>query len=249
MRSLPISQAELEARLAGHVDDLLQLWWDEQGASKPSDLELIARVLPIPRTEPIRVLDLCCGPGDAGRAIRHIYPQAHIDCIDRDPFLLSLCAAANRRAGIPGRIVIKDLTADDWLVDVARDYDVVTVVNALHWFDSTRAASVVQQIKGLVREGGVFICAEPAVAAGPFRTGFEEWTATRPPRYTRENWQRFWSRANAVLGCDHTLLLGPRQDAHTPTVTGWLERVEQAGFALVDVLFRDADQVIIGAVK
>ena len=42
MQSPPISQAEIDARISGHVDELLELWWAEQGTSKPRDLELIA---------------------------------------------------------------------------------------------------------------------------------------------------------------------------------------------------------------
>ena len=69
----PISQAEIEARISGHLDELLELWWAEQGVSKPRDLQLIASALPFPRGQAVRVLDLCCGPGDVGRAIRHEY--------------------------------------------------------------------------------------------------------------------------------------------------------------------------------
>jgi hypothetical protein len=32
----PISQAEIEARISGHLDELLELWWAEQGVSKPA---------------------------------------------------------------------------------------------------------------------------------------------------------------------------------------------------------------------
>jgi hypothetical protein len=36
MQSPPISQNEIAARIGSHVDELLALWWAEQGASKPS---------------------------------------------------------------------------------------------------------------------------------------------------------------------------------------------------------------------
>ncbi len=102
MQSPPISQAEIDARIHPHIDELLALWWAEQGASKPNDLALIASVIPFPRDQPIRVLDLCCGPGDVGRAIRKVYPNAQIDGIDRDPFFMAICRAVNQREHIPG---------------------------------------------------------------------------------------------------------------------------------------------------
>ena len=100
---------------------------------------------------------------------------------------------------------------------------------------------------------GVFLLAEPASPETPFVAGFEEWKAKQRPRYTRENWERFWSRANVLLGYDHTTLLGPRHANRIGedgmSVAGWRRLLEGAGFELIDVLLRDADQVVIGALK
>jgi len=250
MQSPAISQVEIDARIHGHIDELLELWWAEQGTAKPKDLELVASAIPFPRGEPIRALDLCCGPGDVGRALRQVYPKAHIDGIDRDPFLTSICRAVNQRDRIPGTLVVKDLNDDGWLDELSGHYDIVAAVNALHWFDAARAAQLVDDVHGTLRGGGVFLLAEPACPEAPFVMGFEEWKARQPPRYMRENWERFWSRANELLGYDHTALLGPRQTnriGDSMSVAGWIRLLDRAGFTLVDVLLRDADQVIIGA--
>ena len=252
MQPPPISQAEIDARVSDHIDELLELWWAEQGASKPRDLELIALAMPFPRGDAIRALDLCCGPGDVGRAIRQIYPQAHVDCIDRDPFLTSICRAANQRARIPGTLVVRDLEDDGWLDELAGNYDVVATVNAIHWFDEQRAGQLIKDVHGTLRAGGLFLLAEPASPETPFVAGFEAWKSRQPPRYTRENWERFWSRANALLGYDHTTLLGPPDASRIGdrmSVAGWMRLIERAGFELSDVLWRDADQVVIGARK
>lgn len=261
MQSPPIDQAEIDARIGPHIDELLALWWTEQGASKPNDLALIASAIPFPPAQPIRVLDLCCGPGDVGRAIRARYANATIDGIDRDPFLTAICRAANRRERIPGTIVVRDLLDDDWL-DAIREnrddetrshaYDVVATVNALHWFHAPRAQRIVAEVHRALRSGGLFFVAEPAAAAAPFAAGFERWKATLPPRYSHEHWQRLWSRANAILGYDHVALWGPRDDARigdAMTVAGWTGMLARAGFEGVDVLYRDADQVVLGAQK
>jgi SAM-dependent methyltransferase len=252
MQSPPISQVEIDARILSHIDELLELWWAEQGASKPKDLELIALAIPFPRGQAIRALDLCCGPGDVGRAIRQIYPKAHIDGIDRDPFLTSICRAVNQRDRIPGTLVVRDLKDDGWLDELLGNYDVVATVSALHWFDAERAAQLVEDVHGTLRGGGLFLLAEPACPETPFVTGFDEWKAKQPSRYTRENWERFWSRANELLGYDHTTLLGPRHANRIGDgmpVAGWIRLLERAGFELIDVLLRDADQVVIGALK
>jgi SAM-dependent methyltransferase len=252
MQPPPISQSEIDTRIHPHIDELLALWWAEQGASKVNDLQLIASAIPLPRDQAIRALDLCCGPGDVGRVIRQLYPKAHIDCIDRDPFLTSICRAVNQRDGIPGTLVVRDLNDDGWLDKLPGNYDVVAAVNALHWFDAERAAQIVADVHRTLRGGGLFLLVEPACPETPFVAGFEEWKARQPPRYTRENWERFWSRANALLGYDHTALLGSRHGKRIGddmSVAGWIRLLERAGFGSIDVLLRDADQVVIGAQK
>jgi len=252
MQLPPISQSEIDERIHGHVDELLELWQAEQGASKIKDLELIASAIPFPRDQAIRALDLCCGPGDVGRAIRHVYPNAQIDCIDRDPFLTSICRDVNQREHISGMLVVRDLQNDGWLDGLPGNYDVVAMVNALHWFDEARAEQLVEDVHGTLNDGGLFLLAEPACPEIPFAAGFDEWKARQPPRYTRENWERFWSRANVLLGYDHTTLLGPSNSGRigdNMSVTRWIRLLERTGFGLVDVLLRDADQVVIGALK
>lgn len=253
MQPPPITEAEIKTRISGHLDELLELWWAEQGVAKPRDLELIASVPPFPRNHVLRALDLCCGPGDVGRAIRRRYCNAQIDCVDRDPFLTSICESVNRRDNVPGRIVTRDLKNNDWSADFLRGYDVVATANALHWFTAERAQSLLREVHGILRGGGVFLFAEPASIEPPFDSGFEEWKAKQPPRYSRENWERFWSRSNAILGYDHTKLLGPRP-ANTiadeqMSLAGWIELLRNAGFERTDVLWRDADEVVVAALK
>jgi hypothetical protein len=184
--------------------------------------------------------------------IRRVYPMARIDCVDRDPLLTSVCRAVNQRAGIPGKLVVSDVEDDGWLRELLGNYDVVTAVNALHWFDRRRADQLITRVQGTLRRGGLFLLAEPVSPETPFVPGFEEWEAKQAPRYTRENWERFWSRANALLGYDHTALLGSRganRIGDHMSVAGWMRLLEGAGFKLIDVLWRDADQVIIAASK
>jgi SAM-dependent methyltransferase len=180
------------------------------------------------------------------------HPKAHIDGIDRDPFLTSICRAVNQRDRIPGTQVVRDLKDDGWLDELPGNYDVVATVNALHWFDAERAAQLVEDVHGALRGGGLFLLAEPACPEQSFVAGFEEWKAKQPPRYRRENWERFWARANELLGYDHTTLLGSRHANRIGdgmSVAGWTRLLERAGFALIDVLLRDADQVVVGALK
>jgi len=97
MQPPPISQAEIDGRICGHVGELPELWWAEQSASKPKDLEIMTSALPFPRDQAVRALDPCCGPGDVGRAVRKIYPNAEVDCIDQVIIAALKSAGADRR--------------------------------------------------------------------------------------------------------------------------------------------------------
>ena len=66
------TQAEIEDKLRGEdLNTWLDMWRAEQGPAKPGALKLIAAVIPFPIDQSLRVLDVGCGPGDAGRAHAH----------------------------------------------------------------------------------------------------------------------------------------------------------------------------------
>lgn len=250
---VPLTQSEIEKKL-GHaeLDELLRLWQLEQGFEKRRDLELVAAALPFSQTAPLRVLDLCCGPGDVGRAIHARFPAAHVDCVDRDVFLISMCVLENRRAGVPGGAFVRDLWEPEWSAGLGADYDVVAVANALHWLDERRVRAVCKDVYALLRGGAVFVLVEPTRAEPAFEDAFATWKSRQPSRYHREDWERFWNRANAILGYDHTKLLGPRTTEAVGDrlpVSGWIAAMRGAGFTSVDVLLRDADEVMLAAVR
>src|SRR5262249_48958709 len=156
----------------------------------------------------------------------------------------------NLRDRVPGTLVVRDLEHDGWRDALPNRYDVIATVNALHWFSAERAQQLLADVHGALEPGGILLFAQPTVPEAPFALGFEAWKEKQPPRYTQENWLRFWSRANAILGYDHIALLGSRDAERIGddmSVAGWIDLCERAGFAVIDVLRRDADQVIIGA--
>lgn len=253
MKQPPITQPEIDARVKDHVGELLQLWWAEQGFGKERDLLILASSIPFERDRPLRAIDLCCGPGDVGRAIRQAYPNAHVDFVDRDPLLLSICRVFNQQAGISGTYRQLDLKDETWCRQLEMgQYNVVASANSLHWLDEMRADAIFGDIHTLLCDGGILLFAEPACPEPLFAPGFDEWKGRQPPRYEPERWQAFWGRVNSLVGYDHTQLLGSRNDARIGdemTVAGWIELVKNGGFQAVDVLWRDADVLIVAAQK
>jgi SAM-dependent methyltransferase len=249
---MPLTQSQIENKLTDeNLAELLDLWRIEQGVEKRRDLDLMTAAIPFSEDTPLRVLDLACGPGDVGRAVRARYPKSRIDCLDRDVFLISICIATNRREDVTGQTFVRDLWDADWSHGLERDYDVVATANALHWLDARRVGELCTDLFQLLRPGGVFLLVEPACSEPMFGAGFSEWKSRQLSRYSREHWERFWGRANEILGYDHTKLLGSR-NSHLDedmSVLGWIQVLRNAGFASIDVLLRDADEVMLAAVK
>jgi SAM-dependent methyltransferase len=253
MANPPLTQNQIEKKLTDeNLDELLRLWWAEQGDAKRRDLDLIASAIPFASEQSLMVLDLGCGPGDVGRAVWSRFQHSRADSVDRDLFLISMCTLMNRREGVPGDIFVRDLSNSAWCTGLSRDYDVVATANAFHWLDAPWVQELFTDVFRLLRSGGVFLFVEPVCAEEIFATGFTEWKAKQPARYVQENWERFWSRANDILGYDHTKQLGsrdtPRIGEKMP-VSGWIQLLKNANFDSIDVLLRDADEVILAAKK
>ena len=246
--------AEIEDKLRGEdLDRWLELWRTEQGPAKPGALKLIAAVIPFPIDRNLRVLDVGCGAGDAGRAVHSRFPHARIDFVDRNEFFVTLCDAVNRRDGIGGRTWARDLSDPDWSRDLTSDYDVVVAVNAVHWLTLAQTAQLFGDIFRLLRPGGVFLIMEPTAMEPPFAPGFDTWKKEQPGQHNYEDWRRFWSRVSALVGYDYGFLgepsEGPDRIGDGLSVMQWVGLLTDAGFASIDILLRDPEKVVLASIK
>jgi SAM-dependent methyltransferase len=249
-----LTPAEIARKLRGEdLDNWLELWRAEQGPAKRGSLELMAAAIPFATDDKLRVLDICCGPGDAGRTIFSRFPHAGVDFVDRDLFFTALCVAVNQRDGVPGRTFVRDLRDSDWHGDLPKGYDVVVAANGLHWFRMKRAAELFADVHELLRPNGSFLFMEPVGPEVPFAAGFATWRSTQPSQHKEENWDKFWSRVNVSVGYDYIKEhFGERDDSRIDdklSVLGWVGLLRAAGFGSIDILLRDAEKVVVAALK
>ena len=114
------------------------------------------------------------------------------------------------------------------------------------------AAALLGDIFGSLRPGGVFLLMEPAGAEPPFAPGFDAWRKEQPSQHRHEDWRRFWSRVNELLGYDYGFLGDP--DHHDRigdglSVMRWVGLLADAGFKSIDILLRDPEKVVLASVK
>jgi len=240
------------------LEEWLRLWCSSQGGTpRNRRFELMSAVLPFDPSQEIRVLDMCCGPGDLGRFIQRSFSRARIDCVDRDRFLLALCVELNRRRGITTRVFERDGWDPDWRLGLDQPYHVIAAATALHWFDVARLTALFCDFYDLLRPRGAFVFAEPAAPEPEFAPGFQQWAGEREAGCDIEGtaWAQFWNRANTLLGYNHQAVLKalPRKrsmigDDGIP-VLRYVELLHQAGFGRVDILLRETQCVTIAALK
>jgi hypothetical protein len=131
-------------------------------------------------------------------------------------------------------------------------YDVVAIANSLHWLNEIRVDAVLDDVHRLLCDGGILLllsrlvlnpCSLPVSPSG--RDGSMRGTSKRDGR-------PFGGGVNSLLGYDHTELLGSPHDPRIGdemTVGGWIGLAKKRDFGTVDVLWRDADVVIVAAQK
>ncbi|WP_262403547.1 class I SAM-dependent methyltransferase [Actinomadura sp. CNU-125] len=144
-----------------------QAWqdsWDRQQEWYMPDREERFRVMldmveALAGPEPA-VLDLACGTGSITDRLLKRLPGARATGVDIDPALLTI--ARGHFAGDDRvELVTADLTDPGWTAALPhRTYDAVVTATALHWLDTEPLRVLYGEIRGVLRDGGVFLNAD-----------------------------------------------------------------------------------------
>ncbi len=106
-------------------------------------VELLARVH---HDNPVRVIDLGCGPGNSTAVLAARWPHAHLEALDSSPSMLEQA----RKSGVRAHWIEADLTS--W--SPAVKYDVIFCNAALQWLGDHR--SLIPRLASFVEPGGTF---------------------------------------------------------------------------------------------
>jgi SAM-dependent methyltransferase len=229
------------ARAARTLPDLVEAFrtggappglpWEPEGRAAESRALYLARLgrewLPaIPDVHarlgsapPARVADLACGLGWSSIAIARAYPLATVDGFDLDPDAIGSATASAAAEGLADRV--RFTVADVSDPDLARRYDLVTILEGLH--DMARPVAALRGVRAMLADGGAVVVADEKVG--------DAFTAPADPM---ESYHYGWSLLSCLPGA-----MGDPETAATGAVMrlGTLRRyAAEAGFADVEVL-------------
>ncbi|HZN72151.1 MAG TPA: methyltransferase domain-containing protein [Micromonosporaceae bacterium] len=238
--------------------------WDRQQEAYLPDREerftaMFDAVEAVADGRPPRILDLAGGTGSISLRALSRFPGAELTTLDVDPVLLAIA-----RVSLDGRstVVSADLRTPDWVGALPhRDYDAVLTATALHWLPAERLSALYDEVRELLRPGGVFVNADHMPDDG--LPGLSERLIARASARREAlwkagavlSWRDWWQHVEAdpVLGplvaVRKELFGNPAHGEWNPPVSWQLDALRAAGFVEVGILWRGTADAAVVAVR
>ncbi|WP_375000738.1 class I SAM-dependent methyltransferase [Aeromicrobium sp. CTD01-1L150] len=255
------------ARPGPSTSDLVQQWERQQSAyiaQRETRFEVMLDVIALAVDEPVRVLDLACGPGSTSERVLTRFPDAHVVAVDLDPALLALAQEHLARFGERVTTVDVDLSGD-WvpvLQDAAghQPFDAVVSTTALHWLLPHQLVRLYRTVHDLIAPGGVLLNGDHFrfddrhPVARDWSGRHDEATQRAAFEAGAWPWDQWWAavREHPVAGP----LLPERErrfagrDATPPTSVDFqLSALSNAGFAEVGTVWQLFDDYVVHGVR
>jgi tRNA (cmo5U34)-methyltransferase len=214
--------------------------WDERTERERSirDMQKTAAVLmlPHPREQAIRVLDLGAGYGALAMAVLEDRPNATAVCYDGSEEMIRL--GRERAARFAGRIdfVHGPLDASDWTRRVAGPFDGVLSARALHHLTHEQRRRLFRDAYSLINPGGCFINADHfAHVSDDLKERY---------RVARRRWMRTDDAPQQPSG--EKLPHGAHYNGSMEQELSWLK---EAGFRDVDVFWKFTNYGVYGGLR
>ncbi|HEY2988703.1 MAG TPA: class I SAM-dependent methyltransferase [Candidatus Binatia bacterium] len=218
--------------------------WDERTDKERSirdmQMKTVVFMIPHPREQAIRLLDVGAGYGALAAAILADRPNASAVCLDGSEEMIKLGRERNGR--FKGRVefVRGALDAPDWSSALSGSFDAVVSARALHHLTHEQRHRFFRAAHGLLNAGGCFINADSLLAPSE---GLRQ-----QYRRTRQRW--IDGPSGNTEGETHASRVRLPHGAHYNGLMedelGWLRA---AGFKDVDVFWKFTNYCVYGGFK
>jgi ubiquinone/menaquinone biosynthesis C-methylase UbiE len=170
---------------------------------------LLAQLVEVDATKPLRVLDVAAGHGLFGLAFAQKHPAARVTALDW-PNVLQVAEENARAANATDRYAL--LPGSAFEVDWGGPYDLVLLTNFLHHFDLTTCEGIARKARAALAPGGrcvtlEFVPNEDRVSPPPTATFALTMLATtaRGDAYTFAEYEQVFARTGFARSTFHPL--------------------------------------------
>jgi tRNA (cmo5U34)-methyltransferase len=219
--------------------------WDERSDQerlvREMQMKTVVFMIPQPKEQAIRVLDLGAGYGALAAAILEDRPNASAVCIDGSEEMIKLGQERNEKFKGRMEFVRDTLDSPGWLNLISGSFDAVISARALHHLTHEQRRQFFRDAHGLLRPGGCFVNADSLKASSETLRGLY--------RKTRQRWidEPFGNTAGAETPSSRTRL--PHGAHYNGLMEDELSWLRAAGFRDVDVFWKFTNYAVYGGFR
>lgn len=210
---------------------------DERERENAARWRLLGELLPFGEQDAFTFLDLGAGTGSAARAVLDLYPRSTAILSDFSPQMIAV--GEEEMAAYAGRYryVEFDMSTSTWPAAIPAALDVVVSSMCIHHMPDDRKAGLFAEVYAHLAAGGWYLNYDAVSASDPVVAAvWERTTDRRDPESARRRQHR--TPQEQVRHENHVRYLIPLPQQ--------LEYLAAAGFAGIDVYWKDLGDVIYG---
>ncbi len=150
-------------RKLGGPDDVAEYanYLDEGWPARQQVIDHLCGQLQGMATKPLKVLELCTGPGALSQQILDRVPVAKYVGIDISPASMQYVQELTQELNIETHWLAADLNGDEWIDLVENDYDAVVALQSVHDLGGEAEVRRIYRVaQDLLQDGGLFINAD-----------------------------------------------------------------------------------------
>ncbi len=195
---------------------------------------LMASLLPFPKKEYLRVLDLGCGTGETSISLLKEYPLARVTGIDSSPDMLDVARKKVKHTTWRVDFLCQDIRA----FRLEGEFDVIVSGFSLHFLTPDEKEEILGKCLALLKDGGVFIDSEAVLSP-----------SERVYNMYMDKWKDFL-RSNGFSDEEiGSHILKFIRDVKPMTVDNQLGLMRKAGFRDVECYFKYLNWAVFGGYK
>ncbi|MCK7613366.1 class I SAM-dependent methyltransferase [Roseibium sediminicola] len=188
--------------------------------------QILRRLIETRFDRPFTFLDLACGDASLARCVLKGSKVSRYEGIDLSRPALK--CAAEVMAEVPFAVTLSEEDMRDAVLARPQSCDIIWCGFSIHHLDRAQKQDMLLALRGALRPGGIFVCAEPVCRASETRSQFtSRWEGELRRRFsslTEREYAHLW---NHIRTYDYP---EPPED--------WIAMGERAGFSRVQELFR-----------